>query len=1023
MAQYQYNHHEERGHFDAYVLDSNDNVVFEVHYPDFYEDEESGELIEGTTIFDDGFMKNPHDVEGLEKHLKSLGILKEDDELSVGYANGGMMEDGGETPKGRTLQKVKISIYDVDMGGDKVYSGDHWFDKEQLEKRTNNEVGAFILKKYFLDYGNYYTYKVTRTKEFKEIKENGGTIVRGIKTKLNKQDSVFALPIEVSVLVPSTKNASDKIGKAEFANRIEETQNYLSTLFGGFTSQDAEGGYTSEEKGLINEDVYEVTSFASAKDFKNKFETLVNQVKQWCKSWGQESIGLILEGDMFYIDKDIVYANGGLINQNKQMVLSQIKEIKHHANEVKDAIDKQEDVEAWVVGKMERSATDLSDVTHYLDGKSEYAKGGNVEVDFNPVLIYHEKQGNFIIPKNLVYAWLYDDKDAGEKLEKQEYMYPMFPYASYSFRGTPPLLQLWTKKYQQKIIGSNRLIGIIKGFYIPEENKLYIEMQTTRKDMRRKGVMSYMIKALRKEFNLEKEDVVFEDLTPMGKKFVKGNNYEDGGYMAKGGNIPTIERKVEEVNRLIKLGNDNDIEVVDNSSTWQSPMKYKTIKYSNGVLYVEYRELDLYSYLKGRGEKYEVKKEKTTKNDDSYGFGAGVTQRYVLNDIAKMYRKALKVNGITYEDGGEMDDMQSAKSSARTNIDYDDVVNDAIEYAGSEWLTMTKSQKDELISNMYEQRKQHISSFANGGKIDLSEYENIETLIDLYKVKSKWFALGKKYNHEATGSGYTKREALEDLENHLSYATTSDEYANGGKIDSEEEYDPENDLFNNVESLPQEVQDVLEMHEEDWDYTYENCSNLQNDLEEVGYTIDWYLDAQPYNLRKMEDGGIMASGGDINDLFPNYEIVENDGNTEVRKGNFTFYFNGLGESAKLVEIYHRPTDMLCERDEAYKIQLGTIDSSLSSKYLFSFTHPTMGSFQLRGKFNILKERPTFVDGSTYAKGGMATFQDKVDAISDRLEGEKVPKRLEKDYGKTYNKEESIEAAQRIAGAMRKKYKN
>jgi hypothetical protein len=55
--------------------------------------------------------------------------------------------------------------------------------------------------------------------------------------------------------------------------------------------------------------------------------------------------------------------------------------------------------------------------------------------------------------------------------------------------------------------------------------------------------------------------------------------------------------------------------------------------------------------------------------------------------------------------------------------------------------------------------------------------------------------------------------------------------------------------------------------------------------------------------------------------------------------------------------------------------------------------------------------------------GGTTFQDKVDAISDRLEGEKVPKRLEKDYGKTYNKEESIEAAQRIAGAMRKKYKN
>ena len=52
-----------------------------------------------------------------------------------------------------------------------------------------------------------------------------------------------------------------------------------------------------------------------------------------------------------------------------------------------------------------------------------------------------------------------------------------------------------------------------------------------------------------------------------------------------------------------------------------------------------------------------------------------------------------------------------------------------------------------------------------------------------------------------------------------------------------------------------------------------------------------------------------------------------------------------------------------------------------------------------------------------AKGGMTTFQDKVDAISKRLEGTKVPKRLEKDYGKRYNKEEAIQAGRRIAGSI------
>lgn len=60
-------------------------------------------------------------------------------------------------------------------------------------------------------------------------------------------------------------------------------------------------------------------------------------------------------------------------------------------------------------------------------------------------------------------------------------------------------------------------------------------------------------------------------------------------------------------------------------------------------------------------------------------------------------------------------------------------------------------------------------------------------------------------------------------------------------------------------------------------------------------------------------------------------------------------------------------------------------------------------------------------GGIMAKGGMATFDDKVQAISKRLEGTKVPKRLEKDYGKRYNHEEAVQAGRRIAGSIRKKY--
>jgi hypothetical protein len=71
------------------------------------------------------------------------------------------------------------------------------------------------------------------------------------------------------------------------------------------------------------------------------------------------------------------FGNGGSIARgNYEMALSKAKEIQHHALELKDALKKEKDIEAWVVSKVERASSDLSDVTHYLDGKSEYAGGG-----------------------------------------------------------------------------------------------------------------------------------------------------------------------------------------------------------------------------------------------------------------------------------------------------------------------------------------------------------------------------------------------------------------------------------------------------------------------------------------------------------------------------------------------------------------------------------------------------------------------------------------------------------------------
>jgi hypothetical protein len=57
------------------------------------------------------------------------------------------------------------------------------------------------------------------------------------------------------------------------------------------------------------------------------------------------------------------------------------------------------------------------------------------------------------------------------------------------------------------------------------------------------------------------------------------------------------------------------------------------------------------------------------------------------------------------------------------------------------------------------------------------------------------------------------------------------------------------DLFETPELIPQDVQAILETFNEDTPNTYEELNRLTNELEVIGYTFDYYLDAEPYGLR------------------------------------------------------------------------------------------------------------------------------------------------------------------------------
>ena len=81
----------------------------------------------------------------------------------------------------------------------------------------------------------------------------------------------------------------------------------------------------------------------------------------------------------FADNKIYKYGEGGDIAQgNYEMMLSQAKEVEHHVEELQNILKGEKDIDAWVVAKMENVSSTLSDITHYLDGKTEYAHGGKM---------------------------------------------------------------------------------------------------------------------------------------------------------------------------------------------------------------------------------------------------------------------------------------------------------------------------------------------------------------------------------------------------------------------------------------------------------------------------------------------------------------------------------------------------------------------------------------------------------------------------------------------------------------------
>ena len=96
------------------------------------------------------------------------------------------------------------------------------------------------------------------------------------------------------------------------------------------------------------------------------------------------------------------FKHGGQIDiaqQNKDMLLNYAEELEHHTEEFEEAAKKAENVEPWVVAKIERSTTENEITREYGNGEGEeMAKGGRV-MEKGDAVIYDD-QTYFITEKN-----------------------------------------------------------------------------------------------------------------------------------------------------------------------------------------------------------------------------------------------------------------------------------------------------------------------------------------------------------------------------------------------------------------------------------------------------------------------------------------------------------------------------------------------------------------------------------------------------------------------------------------------
>ena len=171
----------------------------------------------------------------------------------------------------------------------------------------------------------------------------------------------------------------------------------------------------------------------------------------------------------------------------------------------------------------------------------------------------------------------------------------------------------------------------------------------------------------------------------------------------------------------------------------------------------------------------------------------------------------------------------------------------------------------ELADNV-EYMKDMMKSLYTYGGIERGSYGFNKYLLKYEDILGKKL-FDKTYNEELKNLQEYEIEQNTSIDSDgLTYNSLKRKMAMGG------------DLFENYEEQPEELSEIVDYYMnkfDDGDYDYEDSQNFLSEVEAIGYTFDYGLDNEPYNLRLIETDmpnytqmeNNYANGGFMNDVY------------------------------------------------------------------------------------------------------------------------------------------------------------